>query len=51
MKTLIHFEHSAHFNRYHYSYTFIMQGEEYEILDDSREHWWRAKDKDGYVYG
>lgn len=28
-----------------------MQGEEYEILDDSREHWWRAKDKDGYVYG
>lgn len=27
-----------------------MQGEEYEILDDSREHWWRAKDKDGYVY-
>lgn len=28
-----------------------MQGEEYEILDDSREHWWRAKDKNGYVYG
>uniref|UniRef100_K1QIS8 non-specific protein-tyrosine kinase n=1 Tax=Magallana gigas TaxID=29159 RepID=K1QIS8_MAGGI len=25
----------------------LLQGEEYEILDDSREHWWRAKDKDG----
>ncbi|XP_071086830.1 tyrosine-protein kinase Btk-like isoform X1 [Haliotis cracherodii] len=22
-------------------------GEEYEILDDSREHWWQAKDKKG----
>ncbi|XP_022322441.1 tyrosine-protein kinase Tec-like isoform X1 [Crassostrea virginica] len=25
----------------------LIQGEEYEILDDSREHWWRAKDKNG----
>ncbi|XP_062608215.1 tyrosine-protein kinase Tec-like [Saccostrea cucullata] len=25
----------------------LIQGEEYEILDDSREHWWRAKSKTG----
>lgn len=25
------------------------QGKEYEIIDDSREHWWEAKDQFGYV--
>ena len=25
------------------------QGLEYEIVDDSQEHWWKAKDSCGYV--
>lgn len=25
----------------------LQQGEEYEIVDDSRDHWWLAKDKSG----
>lgn len=26
-----------------------MQGAEYEVLDDSQEHWWKVKDEHGYV--
>jgi len=24
------------------------QGEEYEVVDDSQEHWWKVRDKFGY---
>lgn len=26
-----------------------LQGAEYEVLDDSQEHWWKVKDENGYV--
>lgn len=26
-----------------------MQGAEYEVLDDSQEHWWKVKDENGYM--
>lgn len=25
-----------------------IQGAEYEVLDDSQEHWWKVKDENGY---
>lgn len=25
------------------------QGAEYEVLDDSQEHWWKVKDENGYI--
>ena len=25
-----------------------LQGEEYEVVDDSQEHWWKVRDKFGY---
>lgn len=28
---------------------FVFQGAEYEVLDDSQEHWWKVKDEHGYV--
>ncbi|KAK3099157.1 hypothetical protein FSP39_000263 [Pinctada imbricata] len=28
----------------------LIQGEEYEVIDDSREHWWQAKNKKGWYY-
>lgn len=27
----------------------MLQGAEYEVLDDSQEHWWKVKDEHGYV--
>lgn len=27
----------------------MLQGEEYEVVDDSQEHWWRVRDKFGYL--
>lgn len=27
----------------------LFQGAEYEVLDDSQEHWWKVKDEHGYV--
>lgn len=27
----------------------VFQGAEYEVLDDSQEHWWKVKDEHGYV--
>lgn len=26
-----------------------IQGAEYEVLDDSQEHWWKVKDENGYI--
>ena len=29
----------------------LLQGEQYEIVDCSREHWWLAKNSNGWVVG
>lgn len=30
-------------------YEFVLQNAEYEIIDDSQEHWWKVKDQHGTI--
>ena len=28
----------------------LIRGDEYNVIDNSREYWWKARNKKGYVY-